>query len=222
MEKRRYRRLETNFIAKIRGRKASAATMRQVRTVVSNISRGGVFIETATPFPMGEIIELDFALPGKQPVHAKGVVRWSSRQGDQPGMGVEFIEVAFEEKKAIENYVEKRVVEEGTAALTKTDRHRELLGLWARKVGEIFSIAVVRSYLGCEPMEAITLVEEFAAQGIMKLDGDMVRFLKCEEPELDEAIRGLLGRQEAEEESVPPPKVKGGTRGVRGMGGARR
>lgn len=189
--------------------------MRQVRTVVSNISRGGVFIETITPFPMGEIIELDFALPGKQPIHAKGVVRWSSGTGEQPGMGVEFLEVAIEQKTAIEKYVEKRTIEEGMAAFMRSDRHRELLALWARKVGEIFSIAVIRSYLGCEPVEAVEIVDEFAKQGIMKLDGDMVRFLRCEEPELDAAIRMTVGSAEAEEEPVPAPRVRGGTRKVR-------
>lgn len=213
--KRKYRRLETNFIAKIRGRKPTPATMRQLRSRVTNLSQGGAFIETVTPFPMGEIVEIDFSLPGRGPVHAKGLVRWSSKEGAQPGMGVEFLEVSIPEKEAIQTYVETRVAEEGFTALTKTPLHQDLLQLWSRKVGEIFSIAIVRSYLGCEPMQAIDLVEEFAKEEILKLDGDMVRFLPCHEPGLAASIRKHLGVRDEEEAPPLMAKVRGGTRRVR-------
>lgn len=67
---------------------------------------GGVFIETVNPFPLGNEIVLDFALPGKAGhVRVEGVVVWV-RSGFEakdlkPGMGVQFKKVQDEDRDKI-------------------------------------------------------------------------------------------------------------------------
>jgi type IV pilus assembly protein PilZ len=58
-----------------------------------NINEGGIFVESDTPHEVGTTVDLQFKLPGSsEPVRVKGtVVRVSpGRDGEAPGMGVEF------------------------------------------------------------------------------------------------------------------------------------
>lgn len=62
----------------------------------ANISKGGIFIKTSLPLPVGERVRLRLTLPGGDaPFALDGVVKWVStlRDKDKPmaGMGVEFV-----------------------------------------------------------------------------------------------------------------------------------
>lgn len=58
-----------------------------------NLSRGGIFLETKTPLPIGERISLQFEVPGVGIFEVAGVVAWI-RQDDKAdvpsGMGIQF------------------------------------------------------------------------------------------------------------------------------------
>ncbi len=57
------------------------------RDYIKDISNGGVFIETQTPFTVGQIIKLKFPLPNyKKLVKVTGEIVWSSPDG----IGVKF------------------------------------------------------------------------------------------------------------------------------------
>src|SRR6478735_432613 len=58
-----------------------------------NLSKGGIFLETATPLEIGEHISLNFEVPGAGEMQAEGVVAWirkDSPDGLPDGMGVQF------------------------------------------------------------------------------------------------------------------------------------
>lgn len=57
------------------------------RDYITDISNGGVFIETQSPFTVGQIIKMKFPLPNYQKiVKVIGVIVWSSSQG----IGIKF------------------------------------------------------------------------------------------------------------------------------------
>jgi uncharacterized protein (TIGR02266 family) len=60
----------------------------------SNLSKGGLFIETETPLPVGAELVLRFTIPGAElPIEVGGVVAWlrpEMVEGKPAGMGVEF------------------------------------------------------------------------------------------------------------------------------------
>ncbi len=62
-----------------------------------NLSRGGLFVETATVIPEGSPVTVDLHIPGTGPASLNGVVAWcrppDSAEGP-PGLGVEFQDVA--------------------------------------------------------------------------------------------------------------------------------
>ena len=58
-----------------------------------NLSKGGIFLETATPLSIGEQLTLKFDVPGVGPLEVVGTVAWvrsGSHDGLPDGMGIQF------------------------------------------------------------------------------------------------------------------------------------
>ena len=59
-----------------------------------NISLGGLYLESATPLPIGTTVQLRFQLPTQpEPVEVAGDVRWVVKKegpGEQTGVGIRF------------------------------------------------------------------------------------------------------------------------------------
>ncbi len=61
-----------------------------------NLSKGGIFLETAEPLAVGETVSLDFEVPGAGQLQVDGVVAWirqGSTDGMPDGMGIQFQEL---------------------------------------------------------------------------------------------------------------------------------
>ncbi len=75
-----------------------------------NISKGGVFINTSLPLPVGERVRLRLTLPdGDAPFALDGIVKWVSTLRDRDrhpaGMGIEFVDFDEEVKAKLEALV---------------------------------------------------------------------------------------------------------------------
>ncbi len=91
-----------------------------------NISRGGVFIRTRDPKPVGTRVALELKLQGGETVvRGKGVVRWIQEESSTaqphlaPGMGVQFTDLDERSRALVERMVtlkERRGVAPGVAA----------------------------------------------------------------------------------------------------------
>jgi molecular chaperone DnaK len=80
-----------------------------------NLSRGGVFVRTLDPKPVGTPVVLDLSLAtGDQVIRGRGVVRWSSppsAPGEphrDPGMGIKFTELTPESRALVDLAVATR------------------------------------------------------------------------------------------------------------------
>jgi type IV pilus assembly protein PilZ len=74
-----------------------------------NINEGGLFIETETPLPLDEQVQLQFRLPGfDDPIKVSGRVAWVREGGIQgpPGMGVEFENLDADARLRIDELVQ--------------------------------------------------------------------------------------------------------------------
>jgi uncharacterized protein (TIGR02266 family) len=90
-----------------------------------NLSRGGTFIHTSRDLTPGHEVQLVLSFPGLLlPISVEAVVRWR-REGEEPGVGVEFLSGAGRDKlativdrieqrdpKAVQRVVEVLVVED--------------------------------------------------------------------------------------------------------------
>lgn len=72
----------------------------------SNLSKGGLFIETDRPTPIGTELVLRFSIPGVGPIEVRGSVVWirpDTVDGKRPGMGVEFEQLDQRYGQVIDN-----------------------------------------------------------------------------------------------------------------------
>ncbi len=78
----------------------------------TNISRGGLFINTRKPLPVGTSVKILVQLPGASfPFQLEGrvtrVTAYDNNANMVPGMGVEFIDVDEARRREIEAFVER-------------------------------------------------------------------------------------------------------------------
>jgi uncharacterized protein (TIGR02266 family) len=78
----------------------------------TNISRGGVFINTRNPLPVGTEVKILIQLPGARfPYHLDGrvtrVTEFDNHANMVPGMGIEFTGVEASRRDEIEAFVER-------------------------------------------------------------------------------------------------------------------
>src|SRR4051794_10875912 len=87
-----------------------------------NICKGGTFIRTKKPLEVGTVFVFQLGVPKlKEPIAIRGEVKWVKREGEpspegvaadhQPGMGIRFIYENAEERAALENVVERMMID---------------------------------------------------------------------------------------------------------------
>lgn len=78
-----------------------------------DLGAGGVFIATEKPSAVGEELELSFTIPdAKKTLSVKGKVTWiqskiETKPQVSPGMGVQFQDFSSEQRKMLEEFVER-------------------------------------------------------------------------------------------------------------------
>lgn len=73
-----------------------------------NISKGGTFIKTKKPLPIGTRFLFKLTVPLRnEPFELLGEVVWSTVEGDEPGMGIKFVYSADSQRSDFEGVVEQ-------------------------------------------------------------------------------------------------------------------
>ncbi len=72
-----------------------------------NISKGGTFIKTKKPLPIGTRFLFKLTVPLRNdPFELLGEVVWSTIEGDEPGMGIKFVYSDDSQRTDFESVVE--------------------------------------------------------------------------------------------------------------------
>ena len=83
-----------------------------------DVSAGGAFVRSHLLFEIGEVLQLQFALPDGRTIHASGkVMRVARDTGDDvvPGMGIQFEDLGDDDRDAL-----NRLLAEHAAAASST------------------------------------------------------------------------------------------------------
>ena len=73
-----------------------------------NISKGGTFIKTAKPLPIGTRFLFKLSVPQRtEPFELLGEVVWSTTEGEEPGMGIRFVYSNDTQRTDFEGVVEQ-------------------------------------------------------------------------------------------------------------------
>ena len=76
----------------------------------TNLSVGGVFVNSQHAAPVGTRVQILLQLPGHSECKLSGRVAWAQASGpgvDEPGMGIEFLEVDEQTRALVGKMVEK-------------------------------------------------------------------------------------------------------------------
>jgi uncharacterized protein (TIGR02266 family) len=100
--KRQYQRLDIN--------KEFASIDDFIAEYVTDISRGGVFIRSKQPLPVGTKVNLKFSVivDDFQTIEGEGEVVRLLEDGENTGMGVQFISLTDESRAIVEDLVRRR------------------------------------------------------------------------------------------------------------------
>jgi len=80
-----------------------------VSCYMTNINKGGMFIQADEPQELGTVMALTFRLPGQgHLIRIKGKVVWNNSPGGfrEPGMGVQLIEMPEEDRHILEGFIQ--------------------------------------------------------------------------------------------------------------------
>jgi type IV pilus assembly protein PilZ len=84
-----------------------------------NISKGGTFIKTKKPLPIGTRFLFKLTVPLRNdPFELLGEVVWSTVEGDEPGMGIKFVYTDDGQSNDCEGVVEQLITDSLGADLT--------------------------------------------------------------------------------------------------------
>ena len=73
-----------------------------------NISKGGTFIKTRKPLPVGTRFLFKLSIPGRdEAFELLGEVAWSNGEGEDAGMGIRFVYADDAQRFAFEDVVER-------------------------------------------------------------------------------------------------------------------
>ncbi len=76
-----------------------------------NISKGGTFIKTGKPLPIGTTFLFRLSVPSRsEPFELTGEVVWSKTEGDESGMGIRFVFQLEAQRTDFEGTVEKLMI----------------------------------------------------------------------------------------------------------------
>jgi type IV pilus assembly protein PilZ len=77
-----------------------------------NLSKGGIFIKTPKPLPIGTRFLFKLSIPTRlEPFEIPGEVRWSNSEGEEQGMGIEFAYTDEAQRIEFEAMVERMMVD---------------------------------------------------------------------------------------------------------------
>ena len=92
-----------------------------------NISKGGTFIKTKKPLPIGTRFLFKLTVPQREaPFELLGEVDWSKGDGDEPGMGIRFIYNDEHQRADFEGVVERLMADSLGAQLTEKLLNKQL------------------------------------------------------------------------------------------------
>src|SRR4051812_10804400 len=90
-----------------------------------NISKGGTFIKTKKPLPIGTRFLFKLTVPQREaPFELLGEVVWSKADGEEPGMGIRFIYGDDGQREQFEGVVEELMADSLGSDLTRKLLHR--------------------------------------------------------------------------------------------------
>ncbi len=198
--RRRYRRIAAEFVADVAEKTAPVGVAASIAAKISDISEGGIFIETDHLSPPGTLVEISFRLTqDAPPLRVVGVVRWLKETGANVGMGLQFVRMPREVQEPITRFLTQRESSGALHRLTRTDLHKRVLRLYHDQIGNSMSAHDIAGKVGSSVKLVKPVIRELEQHGLGSVGGGEVTFLPAEDDHLSSAIRTWVLQEQARE-----------------------
>lgn len=178
--RRKYKRLRADMDVRITRQEATESTAEMLFSRLGNFSENGAFVSTPNPLTVGTIVNLDFALESRgSRIHVLGIVRWVNDDPDDPGMGIQFLEVSTSNRRDLREFIDDRVAMEMARTLTRTPLHKSILEVIVKNWGKLVSADVLAQATGAGSTMLLKTLPEFEKQGLIRV---LHRSVKCVRP----------------------------------------
>lgn len=208
---RKYIRVEIDSLSNIKRQAISKQFEEELKAKVLNISSGGIYVETSNPLPEGTLFEFEFKLPdSKKIIKAKGMVTWVKRKSSVSGMGIKFIKISTDNKKAILGYIEQKLKEkgldleefnlgnitreevEGFEGLIQDELHQNFLRVYFKEIGFDLEFKKVQEKLLCSEEDLLFVLKTFEKTGIIFKEKNKINFYYAENQKLRNQIENWI------------------------------
>lgn len=208
---RKYIRVEIDSLSNIKRQAISKQFEEELKAKVLNISSGGIYVETSNPLPEGTLFEFEFKLPdSKKIIKAKGMVTWVKRKSSISGMGIKFIKISTDNKKAILGYIEQKLKEkgldleefnlgniarqevEGFEGLVQDELHQNFLRIYFKEIGFDLEFKNVQEKLLCSEEDLLFVLKTFEKTGIIFKEKNKINFYYAENQKLRSQIENWI------------------------------
>lgn len=208
---RKYIRVEIDSISNIKRQAISKQFENELKAKILNISMGGIYIETNQPLPEGTLFEFEFKLPDSNKiVKSKGMVTWVTKKNNQSCMGIKFIKISTNDKKAIISYIKSKLKEKGISydefsegqapkiskvgfeGLIENEMHQNFLRIYFKEIGFDMSLEEVQEKLSCTEEQLKNVIKVFEKAGIINKEKDKVNFFYSEDQKLRNQIENWI------------------------------
>lgn len=208
---RKYIRVEIDSLSNIRRQAISKQFEEELKANILNISTGGIYVETTNPLPEGTLFEFEFRLPdSKKVIKAKGMITWISRKASITGMGIKFIKISTDNKKAIIGYIEQKLKEkgltldefnlgdlsrdliEGFEGLIQDELHQNFLRIYFKEIGFDMDFKMILEKLHCMEEDLLFVIKTFEKSGIIHKDNNKINFYYAENQKLRGQIENWI------------------------------
>ncbi len=195
MEQRKYKRFKANLLVRVKTLGVAKNIKNNLQA--SNISLGGIFLSTPYPFPKDTIVELTLKLPGTEDtVKLKGIVRWVSNQPENPGNGIEFVEVQQLDKEKLSKYISNEYVKDLLYMCENNKTYKDFLILWNKFNNKEFDFSALSKFFNLTKEELDKIVEYFFNMKMVEMSGNKIKFVSPHElPALNEYIKKIEGKK---------------------------
>ncbi|MCX7934633.1 MAG: PilZ domain-containing protein, partial [Planctomycetota bacterium] len=195
VERRRYRRLPAEMVVKVSERATAKDSAILLFSRAANIGENGIFVKCASPLAVGTFVDIELALEGqKSIVKAVGVVRWMRASGAEPGMGIQFLQVATADRQQLRDFLEERTAAEIVRRLMQSPAHRAILKLVVCHWGQKITLEQLGRVAGASRPILLRALADFEKEKVVRVGGEEVLCVRPESPRLAALLeKAVLG-----------------------------
>ena len=194
INKRRYKRFRTDMAMKISRADIPKGKQEEYIAKLNNLSENGAYVLTDSPLPIGSFVNLNFEMKAgaSSRVEALGIVRWNDDTPGNVGMGVQFLEVSTNNRRTLNDYVDRQTASDIVREIASSALHKNILRVLSQNWDKTVQIEQIMRGTGASRVLFDRTLSDFEKNGLVKRMGNKLCCIRPISESVENAIEELL------------------------------